>query len=417
MRCYTHHLLSTFILGFAFCCPAFPQTPRAGPAPETEVSFELYHNRVYVPVTINGAGPFTFVLDTGAAWSGVEEGRAHDLQLKSKGTATVIGNGQQKVRIEVLRDLELKIGGVPVKETQAAAVPLEEFESYEGRRIDGILGVRLFEEHVVEIDYARHVLRLYAPATYAYQGSGEEIPLHLEHGAALLDGQVEVTSGELINARLAIDLGTYSALRLYRRFVSKQRDAFSTLHSTESFGFGMGGEFPESQTRVAGLRIGKLKLSAPLVELSEATGGATASGAFAGTIGGDILRRFTVVLDYARSRSFFEPNPAFSVPFDPDLSGVILAAQGADLRTITIHHVVPDSAAFRAGLEVGDVIRSVNGIDAQQLGVAGIYEMFKRPGNYAFMIARGGRTIPLTLSLEPRPVAASRRAAVSGLRG
>ena len=417
MRCYTHRLLSTFILGVAFSCPAFGQTSRPGPVPEAEVSFELYHNRVYVPVTINGAGPFTFVLDTGAAWSGVEEGRAHDLHLKSKGYATLIGNGQQKVRSEVLRDLELSIAGVQVKEPQAVAVPLGELESYEGRRIDGVLGVRLFQEHVVEIDYARHVLRLYPPASYAYHGSGEEIPLHLERGAALFDAEIEVTTGELINARLAIDLGTYSALRLYRHFLTEHRDAFSTLHSTESFGFGMGGEFPESQTRVTGLRIGKLKLSGPLVELSEATGGATATGAFAGTIGGDILRRFTVILDYARSHSFFEPNPAFTDPFEPDLSGVILAAQGADLRTVTIHHVVPDSAALRAGVQVGDVISSINGIDAQQLGVAGIYQMFKHPGIYAFVITRGGRTIPLTLRLGPLPAASSWRAVLIDLRG
>jgi len=415
VRFYTSRLLSV-VLGFVVCYSAVAQGPRSDPAPEAVVSFELYHNRVYVPVTINGAGPFTFVLDTGAAWSGVEESRAHDLHLKSKGTATLIGNGQQKVRVEVLRDLELSIAGVPVKESQAVAVRLEELESFEGRRIDGILGVRLFQEHVVEIDYARQVLRLYPAATYTYRGSGEAVPLHFGNGTALLDGQIEVRSGELINARLAIDLGTYSALRLYRHFLSDHRDIFSGLHSTESFGFGMGGEFPESQARVASLYIGKLKLSGPLVELSEATGGATATGAYAGTVGGDILRRFTVILDYAHSRSFLEPNASFAAPFEADLSGVILAARGADLRTVTIHHVEPHSAAFLAGVQVGDIISSVNGIDAQKLGVAGLYEMFKHPGTYALTVTRGGRPIPLTLSLEPLHVASSGCARFIGLR-
>lgn len=388
-----------FFLCVTLLCAAFAAAQQSAPKPEAEVPFDLYHNRVYVPVMINGAGPFTFVLDTGAAWSGVEEGRAHDLQLKTKGTATLIGNGEQKVRTAVLKDLDLSLGGVLVRQAQALAVPLQELESYEGRRIDGVLGVRLFREHVVEIDYSAHVLRLYAPATYPYYGSGEALPLHLEHGAALFDAQIDVTPGQLVNARLAIDLGTYSALRLHRHFLADHRDAFSTLQSTESFGFGLGGEFSESEARVAGLRIGRFKLNGPLVELSDASGGATASAAYAGTIGGEVLRRFTVTLDYPHSQAFLEPNAAFDAPFEPDLSSLILAAQGADLRTIVIHHVLPKSAASEAGFQVGDVISRVNGVDAGKLGIAGIYAMFRKPGTFAIVVTRNGHAIPLTLRL------------------
>lgn len=31
------------------------------------IPFELYHNRVYVPVSVNGSRPYTMILDTGAA--------------------------------------------------------------------------------------------------------------------------------------------------------------------------------------------------------------------------------------------------------------------------------------------------------------------------------------------------------------
>lgn len=389
--------LAISVVCFLFCTQIL--TAQSSPSPETVVQFELYHNRVYVPVMVNGAGPFTFVLDTGAALSGVNEDLSQTLHLKTKGTASLVGNGQQKARAKVLKDVELTMGTVSLHEPDAIALPLQELEGFEGHRVDGVLGIRLFREHVVEIDYAAHVLRVFSAAGYVYDGSGEPVPLHLEGGAALFDAQVEITPGKAVTARLAIDLGTYSPLRLYRRFVEDHRDLLARLDSRPSLGFGIGGEFPESLVRVTGLSIGHLNLANPFAELSEATGGATSSGKYSGTIGGDILRRFTVTLDYVHSQAFFEPNATFGAAFEADLSGVTLVAEGADLHRIVVHRVFQNSAASQAGLQAGDIISSINGISAEHLGIAEIYAMFRKAGAYTVIAIRNGHPISLTLQL------------------
>lgn len=66
------------VISLLLLLAALVQSP---PAPVTVVHFELYHNRVYVPVMANGGGPFQMVLDTGASASGLSPARARELSL------------------------------------------------------------------------------------------------------------------------------------------------------------------------------------------------------------------------------------------------------------------------------------------------------------------------------------------------
>src|SRR3954453_22568043 len=51
-------------------------------APVAKITFELVGNHLFLPVRVNGAGPFTFVLDTGIGVSMVDERLASTLKLK-----------------------------------------------------------------------------------------------------------------------------------------------------------------------------------------------------------------------------------------------------------------------------------------------------------------------------------------------
>src|ERR1700723_1657047 len=66
----------------------------AASKPIAVVPFELYHNRVYLPVRVNGSRTYTTILDTGAAETFVSEKVAEELKLSRKGRAQVHGNGE-----------------------------------------------------------------------------------------------------------------------------------------------------------------------------------------------------------------------------------------------------------------------------------------------------------------------------------
>ena len=94
----------------------------------------------------------------------------------------------------------------------------------------------------------------------------------------------------------------------------------------DSFGFGLGGEFPERLGRVSALRIGSLSLKGPTTSFSTARRGATSGSSYDGTIGGEVLRRFKVILDYAHQEMILEPGSDFSEPWAADSSGLLLRA-------------------------------------------------------------------------------------------
>jgi hypothetical protein len=295
----------------------------AASKPIAVVPFELYHNRVYLPVRVNGSRTYTMILDTGAAETFVSEKVAEELRLARQGSAQVRGNGEGVAHFPLTKNVNFSVGEAALLEKMIVIYNYDDLEKHEGRAIDGTLGVNFFHKYVVEIDYAARKLSVYDPATFLYSGAGAVVPLRiLNNGTvALFDAKIVGTDGRAaMEAHLAVDSGTYSALRLFRPFVEKHALIGEGRGQVASLGFGAGGEFRQVTGRVARLEIGGVKIVNPVADFSTDTRGVTATANYDGTIGGAILRRFTVTLDYSRARMILEPNAEFGTPFEADKS-------------------------------------------------------------------------------------------------
>jgi Aspartyl protease len=304
--------------------PAEAAEPAISAKPVAVIPFDLYHNRVYLPVRVNGSATYTMILDTGAAETLVSERVAEELKLQRKGSAQVNGNGEGVERFPLAKNVNFSAGDATLLEKIVVIYNYGDLERHEGRTIDGTLSVNFFHKYVVEIDYAARRLRVYDPATFSYSGKGTVVPLRIVNGGtvALFDAKITDAAGQPgIDAHIAVDSGTYSALRLFRPFVEKHALIGEGKHQFASFGFGAGGEFRQITGRVDNLEIGGVKIANPLADFSTDTKGVTATAAYDGTIGGDILRRFTVVLDYSRQKMMLKPNADFAAPFEADKAG------------------------------------------------------------------------------------------------
>jgi Aspartyl protease/PDZ domain len=378
----------------AFALPR--QSDSNSPAqPVARISFVLFHNRVYLPVEVNGHETFEMVLDTGAAMSGLSEAAASAVHLRAAGKAELVGNGESRLKIALAKDVTFRLGGAELPEKSVAIVPYADLEEHEGRRISGVLGVSLFRRYVVMIDYPTKTLSLYQSRDFVYSGPGDRVPLRLP-GAALFKAVIELPDRDFITCNLAVDLGTYSALRLYRPFLEKHH--LVDQPGIDSFGFGLGGEFPERLGRVSALRIGSLSLKGPITSFSAARSGATSGSSYDGTIGGEVLRRFKVILDYAHQEMILEPGSDFSEPWATDTSGLLLRAGGADLKTISVLHVLTKTPAAAAGIKEGDVILSVDHQEALYLSLEGIRRLLTGPGNHRLLVRRGQRALEVDVT-------------------
>ena len=82
------------------------------PAPASTVPFDLIDNRVIVQVRINGSGPFSMIVDTGAPGLVVTPEVAQLLHLKSKPSGFVNGAGSGQLRVALTKVADLRIGSV-----------------------------------------------------------------------------------------------------------------------------------------------------------------------------------------------------------------------------------------------------------------------------------------------------------------
>jgi hypothetical protein len=320
------------------------------------------------------------------------------LQLQKSGTATVTGNGESRPKIDLAKNVSFRLGDAELLEKFVGIEQWDDLELREGKVIAGFLGVNLFRRYVVDIDYPNRTLSIFEPENFVYAGPGERVTLTQKHGAALFHAVLQLAGHDPISCELAIDSGTYSALRLYRPFVEKHHLLQEKLPGIDSFGFGLGGEFSERLGRVASLKSGALEIKEPVTAFSTAIGGATSGHSYDGPIGGEILRHFRVILDYPHQRAILEPASNFAEPWESDTGGAIFHATDSSLTTVSIGHVLDNAPVAASGLKEGDVISSVNGQKASSLGVDGLRRLFYSPGKYHFEIQRGQNTLEVDVT-------------------
>ena len=369
-----------------------------------DIPFELNANKIYLSVRINDQGPFSFILDSGAAFDVLDEERAKALGVKWSDGSVVTGAGEGSVIIAVGTGVSLSLAGLEIVKPNITILPINSsISENEGRAVDGLLGYDFFKAFVVEIDYANQRLSVYEPQTYHYAGSGEIIPLQENHGHTFINTTLAFADGRRVQARLLLDTGARMALTLNTPFVDGQRLVATTpqiIDSTTSIG--VGGPYRSAVARIESLRLGQLTIKSPVAAFSRAKSGVLAGSDFDGIIGAEILRRFKVTIDYSRQQMIVEPNAHLNGPYEYDMSGLVLTAEGQDFKTYKIYRVLDRSPAAESGLEEGDQIAALNGQPAANFTLEQIRQMFTRGAGveYKLSVRRNKQSLNVVLRLR-----------------
>ncbi len=160
-------LFALLTVGLAGCAVEVPtgSSPPANTA-AGEVSFELAGPggaAIVVPVHINGQGPFSFVLDTGATLTCVDQNLVEQLKLpEQRGRfgvgATIRGEGNVKlVRLD-----SLQVGTATASGLDGCGIDLGNVRNV-GLDVNGLLGLNFLRSFRVTIDFERKVLQLQKP--------------------------------------------------------------------------------------------------------------------------------------------------------------------------------------------------------------------------------------------------------------
>jgi len=352
------------------------------------IPFKLINNLIVIPIKINNSKIYYFILDSGVRTPIITELDYNDsikLNYLRKQKIHGLGKGDP---LEVYFSTHNDFSIFNIIHSNLNAYFLAEnvfhLSAKMGTQINGLIGYDIFKNFIVKIDYAGKKLILYNPALYSQKKNRRwtTLPLEINNKKAYLRTVIEQEDGSKIPVKLLLDTGSSLAL-----WLSVESDSLLKLPSKykETFlGKGLNGEIYGKKSRIKSVYIGKYKLTNPTASFPDSSSvlNTIKKDNRNGSLGAEILRRFTVIIDYYNKEISFLPNHNLHDEFKYDRSGIEIYVPYPGLPFYVIHRIRKDSPADKAGLKKGDQILSINSNKNINLTLNQIHGILRRKDGY-----------------------------------
>ena len=262
--------LSVASLAVAAAAPAVPPQEAATPVPPaagaTEEGVVLgydsdRHERMTVPVSIDGKGPFRFIVDTGAERTVIAREVANDLALDPAGPVRV--HSMTEVSdVQTVSISGLDVGGKRVATINAPALEHRHLGA------DGMLGVDSLQSQRVSFDFHREQMTVTASAKKSEYWPADTIVVTAKNRfghLVLIDASVEGQKVWVI-----IDTGSQATIgNLALRRKLEKRHRLRELKPVELISV-TGGRMMANQTMIGRIRLGDVDIERLPVAFADA---------------------------------------------------------------------------------------------------------------------------------------------------
>ncbi len=263
---------------------------------EIEVEIDIGTRLVKVPVTVNGQGPFTFDLDTGASATTITPQLAESLGIKTRqgdrSEARGVGGG---IPVEYA-DAAIGVGSLEFEKDEVYVLDVNALLKVGGGR-EGVLGYTTIKHCTMSLNYDEKRFKLskgnsdrnlnWTPFEFIKDSHLVGVPVHI-NGNGPFDFVLDTGAGNtVITPELASQIGLEP----------------KPVHGIAR---GIGGDFQLELTEVHKLAVGDAEISytsAVVLDLSKVS----PKGKLIenGIIGYDFLRNFETVIDYPNKQFAF----------------------------------------------------------------------------------------------------------------
>jgi hypothetical protein len=442
LSCQIKHILLCLSL---LCCglpSVFAQDGFALPANKKKdrVSFKLVNNLIIIPVTVNGT-ELSFLLDTGVNSTIIFSLTSEDsLEIKNTTPVKLRGLGEGEAVDALRSDFNTVVVGEAVDNAHSIFLIFDaslNFSPRMGVPIHGILGYDFYKNFIVKTNYVNEVITFYDPTKYSPKVCRrcEAFDLTLYRNKPYVNLDLVINS-ERINSTLLIDSGSSDALWLFDDEAFIQEEPKNYFE--DYLGLGLSGGIYGKRSRIAEASLGNFKLKEINVAFPDeaAIQGARSYEDRVGSLGGNLLKRFTTIIDYPNRQIILKKNKYFNDPFHYDMSGLTIQHDGVTVvkerksnsnrnmvgaesgavsgivespsftfnlaPKFVVAEVRVASPADEAGIKIGDEIISINNKKAQNYELYELIEMFSSRPNRKFTleIGRDGQVLKKRIVLK-----------------
>lgn len=374
-----------------------------------DIPIEIHNNLIVVPVILNNQLPLKFIIDTGVRTAILTQKVYSDiLNLSYTRKYSLSGPGGQKlVDAYITSNVTFDMPGVHGQGHSMLVLEEDylELKNSMGTDVHGILGYELFSRFVVKIDYEAKKLTLIQPEHFKPKKNYQEMDIKIEDTKPFIELDVSVRDSSTMRAKFLVDTGASHGMLIEED--SDKRLRLPAKNIPSILGRGIAGVITGKIARSKSLKIGKYELKDLVTSFPDdyAYRDSAGSKSFSprnGSIGGDLLSRFTVIFNFPGEKMYIKKNTSFKKEFYYNLSGLTLRAKGVRLREYEISDVRTNSASEKAGLLKGDQIISVNGITVEEYELSNVNNFFNsKPGRKIRMeIVRDGKKMKREFYLQ-----------------
>lgn len=364
------------------------------------IPFKLINNLVFIPIKVNGI-ELNFLLD-----SGVEETILFSMEDKKE----VSFNNVEKIKLRGLGSEEeieglkstnntLETHGLKSHNHLLYIILDQSFNlsSHIGIPVNGIIGYQFFKNNLVEINYQKKRVTIHTnneKNQKRIEKKFKTIPITIERSKPYILANAVVDSVN-IPAKLLIDIGNSDAFWVFENNKIK----LPKKNFPDFLGKGFSGDVEGHRAKIVKFSVDEFNFKNPIVAFPDSSSikNVRMVPGRIGSVGGEVLKRFTVILDYEDKKMFLKKNSKFSEPFTYNKSGITVQHNGLQWVQETVHletvqvvsspneatlsdkkddnfrykfllkpvyeivNIRKNSTAAKCGLKTGDIIVSING--------------------------------------------------------
>lgn len=295
-----------------------------------------------------------FVLDTGSGGISLDSATCEYLHVKKEKSNVMIKGIAGIKAVEYAYNHTLNLQGLSIENLDFHVSDYDILTSVYGIKIDGIIGYSFLHRYLVVINYEKYRIEVLTKGAYKYPRGG--CVLHPQFSTLPIQ-TVSLKEKHDLTSNFYFDTGAGLCFLMSDQF-AKDSSVFSDKKKLyPTLAQGLGGKANMNITTVKELKIGPYRFRNVPAYLFNDPYNATSYPQVSGLIGNDLMRRFTVILNYGKREIFIKPNTFFRDSFDYSYTG--LGIYLVD-KKITVLDIMKNSPAEKAGLMIGDVIVGVN---------------------------------------------------------
>lgn len=406
------------------------------------IPFKFINNLIIIPIQVNGVS-LNFMVDTGVEetilfsideTNGVNFSKIEKVRIRGFGSNDAFDaykTDNNKLEIKNYTDTSHRIYLVLDQNINIS--------SQVGVPVNGIIGNKLFKNKCVKIDYISKRIIIYNNEKQIKSAikNYSSFPIELIYGKPYLNVNAFFNTEKLpLNSKLLIDTGNTDAFWFF-----KQKDEGIEIpkkHIDDFLGRGFSGDVFGKRGRIPSISIGNYNFKNPIAAFPDtiATSDIDKIEGRLGSIGSEVMRRFSTIYDYNNNVIYLKKNSNFKESFSFNMSGVEVQHQGLQWITETyksntvvnnnlfdangnklennlkyrfelkpiyvIANVRKDSPAAIAGLKKEDIIVTINNQNGYNFTLEKINELLKSEEGKSieFEIDRKGKIMKFKFQLK-----------------